>query len=133
MEDEPAYPTINVGWILRQGNDRDGARSSFETALRIGRRDGNRFYVAHAILGLACLAADAGDWDRAATLHGVAQACMDRTGLPWVDLEARYRQDSLDSVRAHLGHERFGQACAEGRALSFDEAFGFATGKAPSI
>jgi predicted ATPase/transcriptional regulator with XRE-family HTH domain len=127
--DEPAYLTINLGWTLRQGGDCGGARSSFEAALRAGRRDGHRFYVAVASLGLACLAADAGNWHRAAMLHGVAQAFMDRTGLPWVDLEARYRQDSLDRVRAHLGEEQFEQACAEGMALSFDEAIDLATGK----
>jgi predicted ATPase/DNA-binding XRE family transcriptional regulator len=125
--DEPAYLTLNMGWILRQDSDCDGARSSFEAALRVGRRDGNRFYVATASLGLACLAADAGDWRRAAMLHGVAQAFMDRTGLPWVDLEARCRQDSLDCVRAHLGQEQLEQACAEGTALSFDEAIDLAT------
>ena len=129
IEDEPAYLTINMAWILRQDHDCDGARSSFEAALRVGRRDGNRFYVAIASLGLACLAADAGDWRRAAILHGVAQGFMDRTGLPWVDLEARYRQDSLHRVRAHLGPERFEQACAEGTGLSFDEAIDLATGK----
>jgi hypothetical protein len=44
-----------------------------------------------------------GDWHRAAMLHGVAQALLDRTGLPWEELEACYRRDSLDRVRAHLG------------------------------
>jgi hypothetical protein len=80
--------------------------------------------------GLACLAADKGDWHRAAVLHGVAQAFLDRTGLPWEELEARYRRDSLDQVRAHLGQEQFERAHAGGMALSFGDAFDLATGKA---
>jgi hypothetical protein len=32
--------------------------------------------MAYAILGLACLAGDAGDWDQAALLHGAAQAFL---------------------------------------------------------
>ena len=52
---------VNMGWVLRQDNDPDGARSSFEAALRISRRNGDRFGIAYASLGLACLAADAGD------------------------------------------------------------------------
>ena len=82
--------------------------------------------MAYAILGLACLAGDAGDWDRAAALHGVAQAFLDRTGNPWQELEARYRRDSLAQARAHLGDEQLEQAYAQGMALSPDQALDLA-------
>ena len=114
--------SILTGWVLRQDNNPDGARSSFGTALRISRRNGDRPSIAIASLGLACLTADAGDWHQAAVLHGAAQALLDPTGLPWEELETRYRQDSLDQVRAHLGQEQFEQALAQGMALSFDQA-----------
>ena len=68
---------INLGWVLRQDNDPAGARSSFESALRASRRNGERSATGYASLGLACLAADAGDWRRAAVLHGIAQAFLD--------------------------------------------------------
>jgi hypothetical protein len=112
----------NMGWVLRQDHDPDGARSSFAEALRTSRRIGDRSGIAYASLGLACLAADAGDWHRAATLHGVAQAFLDPSGQPWEHLEARYRRESLDRVRAHLGQEQFERAYAEGMAPSFDAA-----------
>jgi hypothetical protein len=64
----------------------------------------------------------AGDWDRAAALHGVAQAFRDRTGNPWHVNEARDRRDSLDQVRAHLGDEQLERAYAQGMALSLDKA-----------
>jgi tetratricopeptide (TPR) repeat protein len=121
--------SINMGWVLRQDHDPDGARSSFEAAMRLSRRSGDRADVAYASLGLACLAADEGDWHRAAMLHGVAQAFLDRTGLPWEELEARYRRDSLAQVRAHLGQDQFERAHTKSRALSFGEAFDFASGK----
>jgi predicted ATPase len=114
--------SILTGWVLRQDNKPDGARSSFGAALRISRRNGDRPGIAVASLGLACLAGDAGDWHQAAVLHGAAQALLDTTGPPWEELEARYRQDSLDQVRAHLGQEQFEQAHAQGMALSFDQA-----------
>jgi predicted ATPase/class 3 adenylate cyclase len=120
---------VNMGWVQRQDHDPDGARSRFEAALRISRRIGDRHGVAYASLGLACLAADAGDWHRAAVLHGVAQAFLDRTGLPWEELEADYRRASLDMVRAHLGQEQFDRARTEGTALSFDQALDLAYGK----
>jgi len=121
--------SINMGWALRQDNDRDGARSSFEEVLRSSRSHGDRYGLAYASLGLACLAADAGDWDGAAVLHGIAQAFLDRTGQPWEDLEARYCQDSLDQVRAHLGQEQFDLAYARGMALQPDQALDLASGK----
>jgi hypothetical protein len=123
--------SINMGWVLRQDNDPDGARSSFGAALRASRRHGIRSGIAYASLGLACLAADAGDWHRAAMLLGVAQAFLDPTGQPWEELEVPYRQDCLDQVRAHLGQEKFDQAYARGMALSSGEALELASGKAP--
>ena len=72
----------------------------------MSRRNGDRSGIALAGRGLACLAADAGDWHRAAMLHGVAQAFLGRSGQPWEELEARYRRDSLDQVRAHVGQEQ---------------------------
>ena len=89
--------------------------------------------MAYAILGLACLAGDAGDWDRAAALHGAAQAFFDRTGNPWqksAPLEARNRRDSLAQVRAHLGDEQLERAYAQGMALSLEKALDLALGKA---
>ena len=123
--------SINMGWVLRQDNDPDGARSSFGAALRASRRHGIRSGIAYASLGLACLAADAGDWHRAAMLLGVAQAFLDPTGQPWEELEVPYRQDCLDQVRAHLAQEKFDQAYARGMALSSGEALELASGKAP--
>jgi tetratricopeptide (TPR) repeat protein len=121
---------INMGWVLRRDNDPDGARSSFEAALRMSRRKGDRFGLAYASVGLACLAEDAGDWHRAAALHGVAHAFLDQTGLPWEELEADYRRDSLDQVRSHLGHEQFDRAYADGMALSRDQALDLASAHA---
>jgi hypothetical protein len=116
--------------VRARGSDRiDHARASFEKALRISRRNGDRYGIANASLGLACLATDAADWHRAAMLHGVAQAFLDPTGQPWEELEARYRQDSIDQVRVHLGHEQLELAHAKGTALSFDEALDLASVK----
>ena len=67
---------------------------------------------------MACVAGDAGDWERAAALHGAAQALQDRLNIPWEEFDARCRQDSLDQARAHLGDEQLERAYARGRALS---------------
>jgi predicted ATPase/class 3 adenylate cyclase len=120
----------NLGWVQREEGDLEGARSCFEASFRAGLRGGEQPVIACAILGLGCLAADLADWHRSALLHGVAQAFLDRSGEPWQDLEARYRQHNLAEVRAHLGDELFDRAYAKGMALDVDGALQVALGKA---
>jgi predicted ATPase/class 3 adenylate cyclase len=120
--------SLNFGWVRRAEGDPAGARSAFETGLRLARRTGDGMGLAYSTSGLACLAADLGDWHRAATLHGVAQAFLDRLGGPWQELEARIRQDSLAQIRAQLGERAADQAFAQGSALRTDEALRFALG-----
>jgi tetratricopeptide (TPR) repeat protein len=127
---EDAMAPVMLGLVLRAEGDPGGARSALEAALRIGRRNGETWSMAFASLYLACLAGDAGDWDRAATLHGVAQAFQDRTGHPWQELETRNRRDSLDQVRAHLGDGQLERAYAHGMALSLEKALDLALLKA---
>jgi predicted ATPase len=126
---ETAWVPVNLGDVLRAEGDLDGGRCTLEAALRIARRNGDTLNMAYAILGLACLAGDAGDWDRAAALHGAAQAFLDRTGNPWQELSARDRRDSLDQARARLGDEQLERAYAQGRALSLDKALDLALPK----
>jgi hypothetical protein len=123
---EHVFVSLNLSMVLRAEGDLDGARSMVEAALRRSRRNGDNRSVAGACLRLACLAGDAGDWDRAAALHGIAQAFEDRTSIPWIDLDARYRQDSLDQAHAHLGDQQLERAYARGMALSPDKALDLA-------
>ena len=123
--------SLNLGIVLQEEHDLDGARSAYEEAVRIGRRVGDKRNMACAILGLACLDGDLGDWHRAAMLHGVAQALLDKTGVPWEPGDARRRQESLDQIRQALGDEQLQRAYARGMALSFDQAIDLALGGVP--
>ncbi len=119
---------VNLGWVLRHEHNPDAARDMFGTGLRMSRRIGDTMGLAYCSLGLACAAGDLADWFRAAELHGVAQVCLDRLGGPWQEPEGRYRRESIDLVREHLGAARFDQAYARGAALGFDEAVDLALG-----
>jgi hypothetical protein len=124
--------SVNLGMVLRAEHDLDGARSTLQEALRVSRRLGAKRDMAIAIMWLACLRTDLGDWYRAALLHGAAQTLLDQTGVPWEPFDARHRQESLDQAAAALGNEQHQQAYARGMALSFDKAIDLALEEVPS-
>jgi tetratricopeptide (TPR) repeat protein len=113
---------VNLGWVLREEQDAEGARLKFADAVRISRRQGDSSGLAYATLGLACLAADHGDWDKASVLHGVAAAFFERAGEQCEEPDASYRRASIDLARESLGVEQFERAHARGGRLSYEEA-----------
>ena len=119
-------PMINLGWVLRLEGDEAGAADAFRRALRESRRFGNRPDIPYATLGLACHAADTGDWRRAAILHGFADAFLGSSGEPWQDPEDVFRQQSLDEVRAHLGDADFEAEYGRGTRLDLRSAIDLA-------
>ena len=114
--------------MLREEGDPDGARSSLEAGLQISRRNGDQQGL-RGHLVLACLAADLGDWAGQPCCKAPRRPFVTGLEIPWQQLEARYRQDSLDQVRARLGEEQLQEACARGMRLSLDQALDLAFGR----
>ena len=110
-------PMINLGWVLREEGDADGAADAFRRALRGCHRVGDRTDLPYAALGLACHASDTGDWRRSVLLHGFADAVIGSSGEPWEDPEDTFRRQSLEEGRAHLGEHEFETAYRRGAAL----------------
>jgi hypothetical protein len=124
--DENHVVPVNMGWVLRHEHDPEGARDRFESGLRMSRRIGDTMGLAYCSLGLACVAGDFYDWYRAAELHGVAQSYLERLSGVWQDPEGQYRQESMATVREHLGEAQFDRAYERGVALTFHEAMALA-------
>jgi hypothetical protein len=124
--------TVNLGLLLLEQGDADGARPHLEESVRVNRRGGDRNGMAYGILGLAWVASAQANWIRAARLHGSADTLLERTGARWNDVTARYRIDSLDNVRANLGAEQTDLAHADGMALSLEQVIDLAMGRQPT-
>jgi tetratricopeptide (TPR) repeat protein len=113
----------NLGMVLRDEGNLDAARELVEDGLRISRRAGDRYGLGYSLLCLALIAEDQEDWSRAAELHGAAQSFLDQIGQPWLVLYyAKVRQDSVATVRAALGENKFQRLHDRGYSLTSDEA-----------
>lgn len=125
---EAAHHRINFAWLLREEGDPESARVLFEQTLRECRRTGDASGVAECFLGLACVASDLGRWRDAAALHGLADALLERIGLP-TDPNDRPRADSIERVAEVLGTDEFERVYAEGKKRDVDEALDAALGR----
>jgi len=79
--------------------------------------------------GLAAVAAGLDQFERAAKLHGAAQALFNSFDLPDLPYD-RVESDSLIQIaREQLGEERFGALAAEGHAMTREQAVAYALEK----
>jgi predicted ATPase/DNA-binding SARP family transcriptional activator/Tfp pilus assembly protein PilF len=112
----------NLGWVLRQERDASGARSKFEETLRFSRRNGDWVGLTYAALGLACVASDQADWERASTLHGIAQSFLEKSETLWQQPQSDYRQASIDAICTYLGRAPYDHLYSTAKALTLDQA-----------
>jgi len=104
----------------------DEALPLMRSCLRAERRTGFRREIGDLIFSAACIASARGDGDRAATLHGAADALREdayKTGQLYKDdTEVVLEEESFARTRALLGDETFERVYASGSALSNAEA-----------
>ncbi len=122
----------NLAEVMRAEGDRDGAGSGFEEVVRMSRRVGDKWALAGAIFGLGSLAADLGDWHRAAVLHGAGVALLNQIGARLAPSDEFRREEDLNHARAAIGDEQLQQAYTDGLALSLDQTIDLVLRKAGS-
>jgi hypothetical protein len=129
--ERPGPPVMcNLGWVLREMGDGDGAQVNFKESLRLSRRRGDMPEMGYGLLGLACLASDRQDWTRSAELHGAAEAFHERARRVWEEPDNSYRQASVEAALAALGEGEFERLYTRGKAVDFDAAVDLALGTA---
>ena len=129
MEDKRQLAMI-VGWVglleVLDGEDHASAERFLKEALALNRGLGNWAYGAYCLEGFAGLAGARGQGERAARLWGAAEALRTNIGAP-LPLDARLLfERSLAAARAQLGETRWEEAFAQGKAMSAEEAAGYA-------
>ena len=122
----------NLSMVERQLGNLDAAEALARESLEIDRARGDQWAMPYKVSGIAAVATDRGDFERAATLVGAAEAMMEREQAEWPPDERPHYERMLTRIPRGLGPEEFERVRAVGRAMSTDEAVAFALSpKAP--
>jgi ATP/maltotriose-dependent transcriptional regulator MalT len=118
----------NTGLAALLTGELEEARRWFEQELTICRQLATLPFATEALNGLAAIAVEQGDLDRAARLHGAAWA--HRYGQPEDPVTDRLERRYFVSARRRLGAAAWETAAAEGAAMSWYEAIAYGLGEA---
>ena len=100
----------NLSMVERQLGDLDAADALAREALEISVRTGDEFMRPFAISGLAAIALERGQLERAATLIGAAEAIMEAQKMAWPPDELPHYERTLAILQESLDAVEFERA-----------------------
>jgi non-specific serine/threonine protein kinase len=118
----------NLSMVERQLGNLEGAEALAREALEIDYRRGDGLSIPWKVNGLAAVARDRGELDRAATLIGVADATMEAAGGAWPPDELVHYEQTVATLTEAMGSAAFERARARGHSMTTPEAIAFALG-----
>ena len=118
----------NLSMVERQLGNLDEAEALSREALDIAYRRGDELMAAWMMNGLAAVAADRGEFDRAATLIGIADAAMEAAGGAWPPDELVHYEQTVATLTQAMGSVEFERVRAAGHAMTASGASDFALG-----
>ena len=106
--------------VERQLGNLDGAEALAREALEIGHRIGDEFTRPFAISGLAAIATERREFERAATLVGAAEAIMEAQHMAWPPDERPHYERLLAALPEGDGFRRL-RSSPQPRAVDVGE------------
>jgi predicted ATPase len=119
-------PLARLGHLALQRGETDEAASLLRDSLTALREVADPVFISRALDGLAGVAVARGEYARAARLFGAAEALRDLAGATIFVLDRAAYERTLGTLRARLDPVSVQAAWAAGRALSLDQAVGYA-------
>lgn len=123
-----ASEACNLSMVERQLGNLEAAEALALETLEIEERSGDQFTTPFAFSGLAAIATERGQLERAATLVGAAEAIMEAQGMAWPPDERPHYERMLVALPAAMGAAEFERARAAGRSMATSEAVTLALG-----
>jgi tetratricopeptide (TPR) repeat protein len=127
-----ASEAANLSMVERQLGNLDVAEDLEREALEVGGRIGDEFTKPFAVIGLAAIATERGQHERAATLLGAVETMMEAQNMEWPPDERPHYERMLANLPAAMGPAEFEAARSSGRAMSAPEAVAMALSPAPT-
>ena len=121
-----ASEAANLSMVERQLGNLAVAEDLDREALVVGGRIGDEFTKPFAIAGLAAIATDRGENERAATLLGASEAMMESQHMEWPPDERPHYELLLADLSTAMGPGAFEAARARGRSMALGDAVAFA-------
>jgi hypothetical protein len=121
----------NLSMVERKLENLDAAEVLAREALEIDLRMGNEMAIPWKVNGLAAVAAERGELDRAATLVGIADSTMEAAGGAWPPDELEQYERTVSILVEALGQGALDQSRVAARAMTTREAVAFALRTAP--
>jgi tetratricopeptide (TPR) repeat protein len=118
----------NLSMVERQLGNLNEAEALAQEALEIAYRRGDELAFPWMVNGIVAVAVDRGEFDRGATLVGVADARLEAAGGAWPPDELVHYERSVATLTEAMGAAAFEQARSVGRSMTMSEAFDFALG-----
>jgi tetratricopeptide (TPR) repeat protein len=118
--------SANLSMVERQLGNLDRAEDLSREALSLCARRADEMAIAWMLNGLAAVTAARGRFERAATLHGLAAAQLDRAGGEWPADERAQYEETFATLAANLPAELLQQFRSRGSALTTEAALHYA-------
>ena len=119
---------FNRGAVELMLGDHDAASASFREGLRLASQTGDTEDLAWCLEGLAAIAADAEDGERAATLLGMSGGLLSRMGADFKPFERKLHEATQARAQALCGLEECGEAMARGESMTLAATLELALG-----
>lgn len=120
----PVYHLL--GAVALDKGDRRRAEAWFREGLARSSKAGDRAYVAFDLEGLAQVAAEDEQWDRAARIWGAADALRTAIRMPIAPVDGPRYQRWLLPITQHLAESDWDRLRHEGREMTVDQAVAYA-------
>jgi predicted ATPase/DNA-binding SARP family transcriptional activator/DNA-binding CsgD family transcriptional regulator len=126
-----AWSLNELGIVAYRWGELGQAEASLKESLRVHHDLGDRWRIASVLEALAGTARARGELERAARLFGAAEALREAIGTPVPLCERPDRDSNVAAARARLDDAAWAALWAKGRAMSLEEAVGYALAERP--
>jgi tetratricopeptide (TPR) repeat protein len=116
----------NLSMVERQLGNLDAAESLSRESLEISEAIGDRFNTPFVFSGLASIATERGEFERAATLVGASEALMEAQHMAWPPDERPHYERLLAVLPESMGPAEFERVRAAGHSMATPAAVDYA-------